>query len=145
MPQPSPDTTTVFVTRLQLRSLRYLPAFVRASVAIAAQAAESKGFLGGHLGFEMPRAFWTVTMWEGPVAMRAFRNVGAHGPVMRHTATWARAASNVGWEHRGRALPTWEDAHQRLVTDGRPMGVETVVSDVRHHPFTLRDIPVAPS
>ncbi len=113
----------ISVTRLRVRSLRYLLQFVWHALKSARQAERASGFLGGRLLREAKNTFWTMTAWEDETAMRAYRSAGAHRGVMPKLLDWCDAASVVHWSQESLELPDWQEAHQRMVKEGRPSKV----------------------
>ncbi|MBA3246703.1 MAG: antibiotic biosynthesis monooxygenase [Pyrinomonadaceae bacterium] len=113
------------VTRLRVRSLRYLVPFIWRTLHTARQAEQAEGFLGGKLLREARNAFWTVTAWESEAAMLAYRNAGEHRDVMPKLLDWCDEASVVHWQQDGAELPNWLEAHRRISAEGR-------LSKVRH-------------
>jgi hypothetical protein len=75
--------------------------------------------LGGRLMLEAHWAFWTATVWESEEAMRAFRSSGAHMKAMPKLLDWCDEASYVHWEQEGAELPSWAEAHRRMVAEGK--------------------------
>lgn len=120
----------VSVTRLRLRSRRFLPAFGRYTWAVARQARRSDGFLGGALArgggrplladllYGPTPAFWTITVWENEEAMRSFRNASAHREVMPKLQEWCSEASMVHWEQASDEIPDTERAIRTMVSEG---------------------------
>jgi hypothetical protein len=115
--------TFVSLTRLRVRSLRFLLPFVWQVRKSARQAARTSGFLGGRLLREARNTFWTITAWENETAMRAYRNAGAHRGVMPKLLEWCDEASVAHWTQEGPELPDWQEAHRRMIKDGRPSKV----------------------
>jgi heme-degrading monooxygenase HmoA len=115
----------VSVTRLRVRSWRYLPQFVWQALKTGRQAERAAGFMAGSLLREAKNAFWTVTVWEDESLMRAYRNAGAHREVMPRLLEWCDEASIAHWNQDGAALPDWQEAHRRMLAEGR-------LSKVRH-------------
>jgi Domain of unknown function (DUF3291) len=109
----------ISVTRLRVRSWSYFPPFALQSLKSAKQAECSAGFLGGRLLRNPKNVFWTMTAWKDEAAMNAFRSAGAHGGVMRKLLDWCDEATVVHWEQDASWLPTWQDAHGRMVKEGR--------------------------
>ena len=99
--------TFVSVTRLRVRSLRYLLPFLWQTLKVARQARHSSHFLGGRILREARNTFWTITVWEGEAAMRDFRQKGAHGVVMPRLLQWCDEAALVHWVQNGPELPDW--------------------------------------
>lgn len=113
----------ISVTRLRVRSWGYVPEFAWQSLKSARQAERSGGFLGGRLLRNPKNAFWTMTAWKDEMAMNAFRTAGAHGDVMRKLLNWCDEAAVVHWRQETLDLPSWQDAHVRMVKEGRPSKV----------------------
>ena len=109
----------ISVTRLRLRSLRFLPAFASHSWASSRQARRASGFLGGYLAYEGARTFWTLTAWSDEAAMRHYQGTGAHLGVMPRLLDWCDEASVVHWEQAGPDLPDGATALRRMVDEGR--------------------------
>jgi hypothetical protein len=107
------------VTRLRVRLLRYLPAFLWKTFLAQRQVMRAPGFLGGKLLVDAHRTFWTLTVWEGEKAMKAFRGTGAHGQVMSRLPDWCDEASYARWVVADLSVPTWPEAYERLVGEGR--------------------------
>ncbi len=112
----------VSVTRLRLRSIRFLPPFVPHAVRSRTQAARAPGFRGGSLLMDR-LAFWTMTAWDRPESMRAYMRDGPHRTAMPRLAAWCDEASVVHWEQEDDALPPWPEAIRRMRAEGRPSRV----------------------
>jgi hypothetical protein len=63
--------------------------------------------------------FWTLTVWESEQALRGFRGSGAHARVMARLPEWCNEAAYGHWVQTGDSTPTWGEAHERLVAEGR--------------------------
>jgi heme-degrading monooxygenase HmoA len=113
----------VSITRLRVRSWRYLPAFSLAALRAALQARYATGNLGISLLREPRNIFWTCSLWIDEPAMRAFMVSGAHRPIMRRLLEWCDEASVAHWTGDSAQKPTWEEAHLRMQRDGRPSRV----------------------
>jgi|ERR1039458_766332 heme-degrading monooxygenase HmoA len=113
----------ISVTRLRVRSWGYIAEFVWQSLRSARQAERSPGFLGGRLLRNPKNVFWTMTAWKDETAMNAFRTAGAHGGVMRKLLHWCDEAAVVHWPQETSDLPSWQEAHGRMVKEGRPSKV----------------------
>lgn len=101
-------------TRLVVRP-RALPQFLRATERVQAQLRRTDGYLGGALLVEPRLAFWTLTAWDGPRAMRAFRDGGAHALVMPLLADIGTEAAYVGWHQDDATLPPWAEVHRQFL------------------------------
>ena len=115
----------ISITRLELRGLRFLPSFFWHTSRSQKQLVAAPGYLGGGTLFESMRAYWTVTAWDGPDAMRAFRNAGAHMAAMRRLIDICCAASYAHWEQPASELPAPAEIHRRMLAEGK-------LSKVRH-------------
>jgi hypothetical protein len=116
----------ISVTRLRVRSLRYIPGFIFFAELSARQAKRAAGNLGMGLLRDAHRTFWTRTAWRDEAALRAFMLAGPHRRAMAKLVTWCDEAAVVHWSQESPALPDWSEAHRRLVTEGRRSKV--------HHP-----------
>lgn len=114
----------IAITRLHVRSWRFLPDFLLHSVRIMRQARAAPGNLGAETLREAGMTFWTKTAWRDEAAMRAFMVSGAHRIVMPHLQRWCSEASVVHWEQESPRLPFWEDAGRRMQRDGRVVPVK---------------------
>jgi hypothetical protein len=88
----------VVVTRLHVRWWRFLPSFAVHVWRIRRQAQLSAGFLGGALAGELPRGFWTFSVWTDEPAMRAFQTAAPHVNTMSRLRHWCDEASYVHWQ-----------------------------------------------
>jgi hypothetical protein len=109
----------ISVTRLHLRSLRFLPPFAWHTWRSARQLRASAGFVHGRFANELPYGFWTMTVWRDVGAIRAFRDSAAHRVAMKKLLGWCDEASFVHWEADGTALPPPTEAHARLLQAGQ--------------------------
>ncbi len=109
----------ISVTRLRVRSFFYLPQFMWGAIRSANQAERSAGFLGGKI-VRMPRnVFWTVTAWDTEAAMNAYRIAGAHLRTMPKLLNWCDEAAVAHWSQNSAEIPSWQEAHRRMTTEGR--------------------------
>ena len=109
----------ISLTRLRVRSLRYLLQFIWYVMLTSRQAQNSPGFLAGKLLREARNTFWTVTAWEDEAAMRAYRGTGRHQRVMPKLLDWCDEASVAHWNQDSLELPDWQEAYRRMVKHGR--------------------------
>ena len=115
----------VSVTRLRLRSPRFLPVFALLTWRSVRQAARAGGFRGGYLATEGGLGFWTITVWFGEDAMARYRAAASHGRAMPQLRDWCDEAAVTHWDDDGDAPPDLETVRARLAEDGR-------LSKVRH-------------
>jgi len=109
----------VSVTRLRVRAIFFLPQFIVYALRSSRQAQRAPGFLGGRLMRDARNAFWTATVWTDAQAMDAYRTTGAHRAAMPRLLEWCDEASVVHWDQDSNSVPTWNEAHGRMVKDGR--------------------------
>ena len=113
----------VSITRLRVRSEEYLDAFSATLPSVYAQADSAPGRLALDLLAEAHDTFWTKTVWTDRAAMRAYMTSGAHGEVMPLLREWCDEAHVAHWEQESDELPSWDEAHRRLVSEGRNSAV----------------------
>ena len=121
----------VSITRLRVRSLWYLPAFLFRALRIGQQAKNAPGNLGAKILNDHRRTFWTNTSWESEAAMKTFMLAPPHGPAMRKLLQWCDEAALVHWTQPGPELPTWPEAHARMQREGRTSKVNHPSEDHR--------------
>jgi Domain of unknown function (DUF3291) len=109
----------VSITRLRVRSWRYLPAFLIQSLRSARQAKVTSGSLAVSILRDVNLAFWTRTVWHDEAAMRSFLLSGAHRRGMPHLLEWCDEAAVAHWVQDGPDPPSWEQSCQRLLREGR--------------------------
>ena len=127
----------VSITRLRVRSWRYLPAFFIQTLRIARQAARAEGSLAVKLLRNSRNTFWTCTTWSSEAAMKAFMLAPPHGPTMRKLLDWCDEAALVHWTQDEHALPSWKEAHKRLQREGRPSKVSHPSAVHSSHTFPV--------
>lgn len=115
--------TFVSITRLRVRSWRFMPAFGFQTLTTNLQVKRADGFVAGSLLPDRQLAFWTMTMWRDQAAMRHYITHGAHLRVMPKLMHWCDEASIVHWDQANETLPSWDDADRRMRADGRPSKV----------------------
>lgn len=107
------------VTRLRVRSLRYVPAFLWITFLSQRQVARAPGFLGGRLLMDAGWTFWTLTTWESERAMKAFRGAEPHARAMPRLVEWCDEASYAHWISAEGFVPSWLEGYEHLVSEGR--------------------------
>jgi len=115
----------VSLTRLRIRSVRFLPIFVLHTLRSLHQVKRSPGFQTGALLPDRNWTFWTMTAWDSQQSMRAYMTSGPHQRAMPHLLNWCDEASVAHWEQPTPTLPPWTEADQRMREQGR-------ASKVRH-------------
>jgi Antibiotic biosynthesis monooxygenase len=107
------------ITRLRVRSIRYLPEFLLRALASVRQARGSPGCLSADVRREVKLIFWTRTLWRDEQSMRALMTSGAHRMVMRKILDWCDEASVTHWQQDTDAPPDWTAAETKMRTEGR--------------------------
>jgi Domain of unknown function (DUF3291) len=113
----------VSLTRLRVRSWRYLPAFFLQAFRSAQQAKSAAGVLSVSVLRDAHNTFWTRTVWNSEQAMRSYMLSGIHRQVMRRLPDWCDEASVAHWTQESPQPPSWQEAHQQLQQSGRPSKV----------------------
>lgn len=129
----------VSITRLRIRSWRFMPGFAIAAMRTRAQVSRAEGFLAGSLLPDRERTFWTMTMWRDQAAMRAYMTSGAHLKAMPKLMNWCNEASIVHWEQDDALLPDWTEADRRMRAEGRPSKVSLPSSRHRDLSYATAD------
>ena len=109
----------ISVTRLRVRSFRYLPGFMFYAFFSIRQAKRASGNLGIGVLNDAHRTFWTRTAWQDEAAMRAFMMAVPHRRAMAKLVEWCNEASVVHWTQESPDLPDWHEAHRKMVAEGR--------------------------
>src|SRR5215831_3227500 len=107
------------ITRLRVRSIRYMPEFLFRALASVRQARRSDGCLGADIRRKVQLTFWTRTLWQDEQSMRAFMVAGAHRAVMPKLLDWCDEASLAHWQQDSGNLPDWSVATTKMRSDGR--------------------------
>ncbi|MCQ8277763.1 DUF3291 domain-containing protein [Acetobacteraceae bacterium KSS8] len=116
-------TCFVSITRLRIRSFRFMPAFALQTVSTLRQVKQADGFLEGSLLPDRQWTFWTMTVWRDAAAMRAYMTAGPHRTAMPKLMEWCDEASVVHWEQEDVEAPSWLVADRRMRAEGRPSKV----------------------
>jgi hypothetical protein len=109
----------VSLTRLRIRSLRFVPLFAVQTLRSLRQVKQAPGFITGTLLADRSWAFWTLTVWDSQESMRAFMTSGAHKQAMPHLMHWCDEASVAHWTQPDATLPAWTEADKRMRESGR--------------------------
>ncbi len=127
----------VSITRLRLLSPEFAEPFFLDAVDADEQARATLGNMGVEVLAEPGDVFWTKTIWTDRAAMRGFMTSGAHATTMPRLRGWCDEAHVAHREQDAEELPTWSEAHRRLVSEGRRSAVE--------HPTAAHDSMDLPS
>jgi heme-degrading monooxygenase HmoA len=119
----------VSLTRLRLRSIRFLPLFAVDALRSTSQIRKAAGFERGALLNDRNWTFWTLTVWDSRQNMRQYMTTGSHKVAMPKLMRWCDEASVAHWEQESAETPTWEEAEERMRTTGRPSKVNHPSAD----------------
>jgi hypothetical protein len=97
----------------------YVPGFLWHTFRSRRQAMRAPGFAGGRLLLDSRLTFWTLTLWEDEHAMKTFRGSEAHVKVMPRLAGWCDEAAYAHWSQDSDSAPSWQQAYEHLVAEGR--------------------------
>ncbi|MBE9009326.1 DUF3291 domain-containing protein [Pseudanabaenaceae cyanobacterium LEGE 13415] len=111
--------TLISVTRLRVRSIRFLPVFLWYSFKSNQQAKQAQGNLASTVRAAGNNVFWTSTVWENEADMRSFMRSGSHREAMPKLQNWCDEGSVVHWQSESRTLPSWKEAETAMFTQGR--------------------------
>ncbi|MGI4758877.1 MAG: DUF3291 domain-containing protein [Janthinobacterium lividum] len=117
------QTMFVSLTRLRIRSVRFLPGFAWHAIRTRSQCARAAGFLRGALLPDRKWTFWTLTLWDSEASMRAYILSGDHKVAMPKLMHWCDQASVAHWNAASEAVPDWTEADRRMRSEGRPSKV----------------------
>ena len=109
----------ISVTRLQLRSMLYLPAYGIEAARAKAQAEQTPGCIAAQVRKTDGLAFWTMTFWEDDASMKRFMRESPHRAVMPKLAEWCDEAAAIHWSQDSRELISWNAGRDRLRDSGR--------------------------
>jgi heme-degrading monooxygenase HmoA len=111
--------TFISITRLRVRSWRFLPFFLLQSIRAARQATKAPGNRSVSLLREPHYVFWTRTSWDSEHSMKAYILAGAHRQVMRMLLNWCDEAAVAHWTQDSAQEPAWAEAHAQVLKIGR--------------------------
>jgi len=111
--------TFISITRLRVRSWRFLPSFIIQSIRAARQAKKASGNRSVTLLSEAHYVFWTRTAWESEAHMKAYILAGTHRQVMRKLLNWCDEAAIAHWTQDSSQEPSWAEAHAKILAVGR--------------------------
>jgi len=109
----------VSITRLRVRSPRFLLPFLFYALRSYRQAKKSPGNLAASLLRDKDSTFWTRTLWASEADMKAFMLGPPHRHAMRRLLEWCDEAALVHWEQESAEAPDWREAHRRMQAEGR--------------------------
>ena len=121
----------IAVTRLRIRSIRFLLPFAWYAWRSSRQAQRASGNLGVQVRKAEGLTFWTMTSWRDEEAMKAYRSAPPHQHAMPKLLEWCDEAALAHWNQDGAELPDWKTVERRLVESGRLSKVTHPSADQR--------------
>jgi heme-degrading monooxygenase HmoA len=111
--------TFVSLTRLRIRSFRFVPLFALHTWRSLRQIRRARGFQTGAILADRGWTFWTMTVWDSEESMRQFMISGPHKAAMPHLVEWCDEASVAHWTQSETGVPSWIEADRRMREGGR--------------------------
>ena len=108
----------ISATRLRLRSVFSLPAFLSTNNAALRQLVITPGFVAGKELVDKGLVFWTLSAWRTDADMKTFRNSAPHKKAMQRLPDWCREATYIHWLQEDATLPPWAAVCDRMITEG---------------------------
>ncbi|MDP8930822.1 MAG: hypothetical protein M3O70_20200 [Actinomycetota bacterium] len=128
-----PERLLVVTTHSRLRSVRFFPAMMMATLQIRRQLASTEGLMRWASVVAGPTEFWTITVWRSPHAMQEFVRSGAHGAIMWRFAQWLSSFWLMRWRPGFREVGSWSGVSMaRSEQEAPPVEQGTASGDVRH-------------
>jgi hypothetical protein len=109
----------VSLTRLRIRSFRFVPLFALHTWRSMRQIKRAGGFQTGAILADRSWTFWTMTAWDSEESMRQFMVSGAHKKAMPHLVEWCDEAAVAHWTQPESEVPSWTEAERRMREGGR--------------------------
>ena len=113
--EASHPEVVLMASLLRLDSVRRVPGFLRAALAIRQQVLRAEGAVGVSLNTALPRTFFTLSAWRDRDALDAFVGSEPHVSSMRRYRPAMADARFVFWSTTAENLPpSWSEAKRRL-------------------------------
>lgn len=90
------DLLTV-TTRSRLRSARFFPVMLLATLRVRRQLARADGLVRSASLIASPTEFWTITAWRSRHAMQEFTRSDEHGEIMWRFSRWLHSLWLMRW------------------------------------------------
>lgn len=94
-------------TRSHLKSVRFFPSMMRATLRIRRQLGDAPGCLRFASIIMSPRDFWTITVWRTRGEMLEFMRSGAHEDIMWEFSRWLDSFWLMRWRPTEHETGTW--------------------------------------
>lgn len=107
-------------TRSRLRSARFFPSMLLATLRIRRQLARADGLVRSASLIASPTEFWTITAWRSRHAMQEFTRSDEHGEIMWRFSRWLHSLWLMRWRPGPCELGSWSGVSLAPVDDGAP-------------------------
>ncbi len=97
----------IVTTRSRLRSARFFPAMLLATLLIRRQLARTEGLVRSASLIASPTEFWTITVWRSRHAMQQFTRSEEHGRIMWRFSRWLHSLWLMRWRPGTCELGSW--------------------------------------
>lgn len=101
------DDLLIVTTRSRLRSARFFPPMLLATLLIRRQLARTDGLVGSASLIASPTEFWTITAWRSRHAMQEFTRSEEHGQIMWRFSRWLHSIWLMRWRPGPCELGSW--------------------------------------
>src|SRR5262249_568922 len=105
---PEGRMSLIAVTRLRVRSMRFLLPFAWHTWRSFRQAKHAPGNLGVKLRKAEGFAFWTLTAWQDEASMKAYPVTSPHRNAMPKLLQGCDEAAVAHWSQDSAELPDWD-------------------------------------
>jgi hypothetical protein len=104
------------VSRLPLRKHRYVPGFLRDTLHIRRQLAQTEGLVGYSLNAKLlHKTFWTYSVWLDRGSLERFAAADPHATIIQRLRPRMGAARFEFFDASGAELPaTWDQRMARI-------------------------------
>ncbi|MEV4556607.1 antibiotic biosynthesis monooxygenase [Kitasatospora sp. NPDC049285] len=117
----APATPVVMAAELRVRSLRYVPGFLRHSLRIRRQTRTADGALGVTLRAAPLRGtFWVLSAWTDREALGRFVKTDPHRTAMLALRPHMAGSHFATWDATSPGRPDWEEAMSQLQASRGP-------------------------
>ena len=111
--------SVVSITRLRVRSWRFVPVFLFHTILSAWQARKAPGIQSAALLKDNWRTYWTRTVWIDEAAMKMFVASGNHRRAMPKLLELCDEACVARWFQNDATPPIWDEVHRHMQREGR--------------------------
>jgi len=103
-----PGVALAVTTRSRLKSVRFFPSMLRASLRIRKQLDASPGCVRFSTIVMGPRDLWTITIWRTRHEMLDFMRSGAHEDIMWDFSRWLESFWLMRWKPSAEESGVWD-------------------------------------